>query len=156
MGGEEMSEHHAKQFKKFSELESLLYDKYRTAKNFQMDLEKLFELKNKYYDDPQHSKLVSYYVGKLSGIDSCLFAQIQNEHTEWKHYYVNKNEKTIYVNKWEKLPQYIKNNGEFFGNYFWKRTQEQIKANEEPRPFGNPSVGLGLKKFNNINKVKLG
>lgn len=135
------------QFNKYIRVESALYSLYRQAKTFQMSLDELLKIKEeKINNHPDKKGLTSYYIGKLRGIDDCLFSQIQTEWTEWKMYYTNKVGRVVYTKKWEKIPEYIKDNGKFNGNHFWKMTDLQKKRKEDPKPFGNqPSIGAGRK-----------
>lgn len=133
-----MSKYHTTQFNHLDELKRNLYHVYQRAYEWKWSTDKLFALRKKMvYDNPSYSKLNQINIASLSGADSALFHNIQRNLVEWNLYYTNKNGKVIYVKKWQKLPKYIRDNGKFNGNHFWKRTT---------KPWGtNPSVGAGMK-----------
>ena len=144
------SKHYTTQYNKCSRVESAIYDVYSSCRIFQPCFNDFLGLKKKrIHEHPDLKGLTSYNIGYLIGIESCLFHTLQKEWVEWMMYYTNKNGKVIHVRKWQRLPKYIKDNGNFNGNFFWKRN-ERGKARRLPRvfkPFGNnPSNGVGRKR----------
>ena len=142
-----MTKYSTTQYNKFKRIESVIYDVYRQAKTWQHSLEELMEAQKKYLNHPEKEALPQYYQGKLSGIADVFFGIIQTKELKWLMYYTNRADRVVYVKKWEHLPKYIRNNGNFNGNHFWKNP---IKLTDGRgfihRPFGNnPSKGTRMK-----------
>lgn len=141
-----MSKHYEKQLKIVDHFKGRLMQIHRNAHRDQIPLHKLLDLKSAYiFDHPDYMKLTRGSRAILSGYADALFSNIQMNLTKWLMYYTNKNDKVVYVEKWDDLPEYIKENGKHQGNHFWI-PQPGVKLKDKtPQPFGdNPSTGVAM------------
>ena len=117
-----MSKYGTTQYNHFDKVRNSVYSLYRSVHFRQMTFnEYLKEKKERVYNHPSYARLKGNAMGHISGIGEALYGQIEKS-VEWKHFYKNKSGKTIYVKDWGKLPNYIKETGEFYSNHFWKDT----------------------------------
>ncbi len=140
-----VSKHYTTQGNKCDRVEQAIFDLFRRTITYQASFDQYLEWSKKVNEHPDRAGLTSHYTGYLHGVSSTLFRHIQGDCLEWMMYYTNRNNRVVYVRRWERLPQYIKNSGNFNGNHFWKN-KRGVKRIGNPRPFGNsPSKGVGMK-----------
>jgi len=143
-----MSRHYDVQIKNMDRLKGRLMQIHRNAHQGETPLQDLLNKKSAYiYDSPEWERLTSRSQAIVNGYASALFDNIQANLTRWMLYYTNKNNKVVYVTKWQRLPKYIRDNGNFNGNHFWIPAKGiKRDRNKGPQPFGStPSTGVGMK-----------
>ncbi|MCP4367679.1 MAG: hypothetical protein GY797_06150 [Deltaproteobacteria bacterium] len=143
-----MSKHYDRQIKMLDNLKGRLMGIHNRAHSEEIPFHRYLALKTLYiHESDEYGKLTDKNRACLEGYSSAMFDNIQMNLTKWLMYYTNKNGKVIYVKKWQRLPQYIKDSGNFNGNHFWI-PKKGIKRSPDkgPQPFGNtPSTGVGMK-----------
>ena len=139
-----MSKRQSTNYNKFDRVRNTIFSVYRMAKTYQHSFEDLMKDQKKYLEHPDRHGLPQYYMGNLQGVANTLFNDLQTNQVEWMHYYTNRVGRIVYVNDWDDLPDYIKDNGNFHGNHFWKNPKKNDQGQLVHRPFGvNPSTGTG-------------
>ncbi len=132
-------------YNKADRVEQAIRDCFQRTITYHASFDQYLEWSKKTYEHPDRKGLTSYYVGYLHGVSSTLFDHIQRDCVEWMMYYTNRRGRVVYVRRWERLPAYIKDSGNFNGNHFWKNKRGH-KRTGNPKPFGNsPSKGVGRK-----------
>ncbi len=118
-----VSKHQTTLYNRHQRIKSNWISFYSSIKIWKPTFNEYLEQKNKIHKRVQAdmNRQTGYYVGVISGITEMLYNDLTRP-MEWKHYYINRAGNLKFVQKWGKLPKYIRNKGHFWSGHFWPGT----------------------------------
>lgn len=109
------------QFNHLTECKQLIYSIYNETKCFYRNHNEHLEAMKRLYESNSYKRLTIRNKEYIAGMNEVLLHNIQQNEVIWMHYYEAGGD-TFYVDKWDKLPEYIRETENFKSTHVWKGT----------------------------------